>query len=190
MIEPDLFSVFIKPINRLPVRYMVTGAAAVIIYGEPRLTHDVDLVLEMAEKDVEALLVIFPKQSFYCPPKEVVRKELSRKTKGHFNIIHMETGFKADVYLAGSDDLHQWGMAHSQVFEINDVSVRMAPPEYVIIRKLEFYKEGGSEKHLDDIRGIVRISGKQLDNAVLAEKIRALGLESEWAKIEKRSSSS
>jgi hypothetical protein len=47
MPEPDLFRIFVSRLNRLNVRYMITGAVAGIMYGEPRLTHDVDLVIEL-----------------------------------------------------------------------------------------------------------------------------------------------
>jgi hypothetical protein len=182
MIEPDFFTIFLVPINRLPIRYMVTGSTASAIYGEPRFTHDMDLVIEMANKDINTFRAAFPVPMFYCPPEDVVRHELSRETRGHFNIIQMESGLKADVYLAGKDAFHRWGIEHSEVFEIHGISVRLAPREYVIISKLEFYKEGGSEKHLDDIRGILRISGERIDTRFLTEKIRLLGLESEWEK--------
>ena len=46
MHAPNLFHIFINPLNHLDIRYVVTGAVAAIIYGEPRLTHDIDLVVE------------------------------------------------------------------------------------------------------------------------------------------------
>jgi len=55
-----------------------------------------------------------------------------------------------------------------------------APPEYVIVRKLEFYREGGSEKHLRDIRSMLAISAEQIDRAALDEWIQRLGLQTEW----------
>lgn len=47
MQEPDLFKIFVDPLDELAIPYIVTGAVASIIYGEPRLTHDIDLVLEL-----------------------------------------------------------------------------------------------------------------------------------------------
>jgi len=56
----------------------------------------------------------------------------------------------------------------------------LAPPEYVILRKLEFHREGGSEKHLRDIRAMLAVSGEDLDRAALRDWLARLGLETEW----------
>ena len=56
----------------------------------------------------------------------------------------------------------------------------LAPPEYVIIRKLEYYREGGSEKHLRDIRSMLALSGEQMDRPSLDEWIQRRGLQTEW----------
>ncbi len=56
----------------------------------------------------------------------------------------------------------------------------LAPPEYVIVRKLEYYREGGSEKHLRDIRSMLAVSGEQIDRASLREWIERRGLQTEW----------
>ena len=57
-----------------------------------------------------------------------------------------------------------------------------APPEYVIIRKLEYYKEGGAEKHIHDIKGILAVSRDIIDMKELNGKISSLGLENLWSK--------
>jgi hypothetical protein len=77
---------------------MITGAVASIIYGEPRLTNDIDLVINMKPDDVETFADAFPIEDFYCPPPEVIKLEIGRSQRGHFNLIHHETGFKADIY--------------------------------------------------------------------------------------------
>jgi hypothetical protein len=59
----------------------------------------------------------------------------------------------------------------------------IAPPEYVIVRKLEYFREGHSEKHLRDIRAMLAVSGEQLDRATLNEWIQRQGLESEWRQV-------
>ena len=69
------------------------------IYGEPRLTHDVDLIVELNREPIARLPEVFPPTEFYCPPTEVIAEEVAREQRGHFNIIHHEKGFKADVYM-------------------------------------------------------------------------------------------
>jgi hypothetical protein len=75
-----------------------------------------------------------------------MRAEHSRGVRGHFNIIHHDTGFKADIYLAGRDPLHAWAFKHRREIETAETTLSVAPPEYVIIRKLEFHREGQSKK--------------------------------------------
>jgi len=59
----------------------------------------------------------------------------------------------------------------------------LAPPEYVIVRKLEYFRDGGSDKHLRDIRGMLNISNEQIDRAALDEWIKLQGVEQEWKKV-------
>jgi hypothetical protein len=72
MPEPNLFKIYISRLNKLDVRYMVTGAVAIVIYGEPRLTHDIDVVVDLHREDAEKLVQAFPSEEFYCPPIEVI----------------------------------------------------------------------------------------------------------------------
>jgi len=178
--EPNLFQIFINRLNKLGVRYMVTGAVAAIVYGEPRLTHDIDLVIALKTEDIEKVLESFSPKEFYCPPQENINLEIKRASRGHFNIIHSETGFKADCYLMGQDELHHWGMLNRKEFIVEGEPIWVAPPEYVILRKLEYYKEGKSQKHLMDIANMLRVSSHQIDFPQLQDKIRSCSLEREW----------
>ena len=163
MRAPD-FSIFTVPLDAIGVDYMVTGSVAAMIYGEPRMTHDVDLVLHLTPKHLEAFCAAFPGEGYYCPPPEVIRVELARRERAHFNLIHHASGLKADCYLFTGDELHAWAMQHRARIQLEDgLSMWLAPPEYVIIRKLEYYREGGSDKHLRYIEGIVAVSGDAVD---------------------------
>lgn len=180
MPEHELFHIFINRLNALGVRYIVTGSVAGMVYGEPRVTHDIDLVIELRRQDTERFAEAFPIEDFYCPPHEVIAIEAGRPHRGHFNLIHHETGFKADVYLSGSDKLHQWALKNCKSINVGDAIFPIAPAEYVILRKLEYYREGGSEKHLRDIAGMLSVSSDLIDFQELSERIREYSLEKEW----------
>ncbi len=180
MPEPELFLLFVRPLNRADIRYMVTGSVAAIFYGEPRLTHDVDFVAFLSDANIRGLPGIFPSADFYLPPVEVIAAEAQREQRGHFNIIHNKTGFKADVYPTGQDDFAAWGFRLRRQVQFEGETVVLAPPEYVIVRKLEYFREGRSEKHLRDIRSILSISGEQLDRTALTEWIQRFELQSQW----------
>jgi hypothetical protein len=185
MPDHDLIKIFISRLNRLGVRYIVTGAVACIIYGEPRLTHDLDLVIELNPEEVDRFATTFPIEEFYCPPPEVIQIEIARQQRGHFNLIHHNTGFKADIYLSGLDKLHQWALKNRTHVDFEGEALWLAPVEYVILRKLQYHREGRSEKHLRDISGILEISPSQIDFKTLKDKIKKMGLEEEWEKISK-----
>jgi hypothetical protein len=180
MPEPDLFLLFVRPLNRAGIRYVVSGSVAAIFYGEPRLTHDVDFVLFLNVGDIQKLASIFPETQFYLPTMETMLAETARERNGHFNLIHSGTGFKADMYPTGRDELNAWAFRGKRAVEFEGETIALAPPEYVIVRKLEYFREGGSEKHLRDIRAMLAVSGEELDRTVLSEWVQLQGLESEW----------
>src|SRR3954463_13859242 len=93
MPEAELFLLFLRPLNRAGIRYVVTGSVAAIFYGEPRLTHDVDVVAFLNPNDIQKLIEAFPKTDFYLPPVETMLIEMAREHSGQFNLIHLDSGF-------------------------------------------------------------------------------------------------
>ena len=180
MPEPELSLLFVRPLNQLGVRYLVSGSVAAILYGEPRLTHDVDFVVFLRDQDIRRLQEVFPAPEFYVPTAEVIATEVARPLKGHFNVIHADTGFKADFYTTGRDELHGWAFRNARQLQFRGEVVVVAPPEYVIVRKLEYFREGGSDKHLRDIRGILNVSGDIIDRPALEEWVQLRGVEPQW----------
>ena len=176
MLEADLFKIYLKRLNDSTVSYMITGSVASIIYGKPRLTHDIDIVLELNYNQIDAFLKVFPEAEFYRPPAEVIQTEIMRETRGHFNIIHHDSGFKADIYTIGRDQLHRWAMDKRRSIDFNKMKIWVAPPEYVILRKLEFFKEGGSDKHIRDIKSIMESSSDVIDRELLKAKAIDIGI--------------
>ena len=183
MPEADLFLLFVRPLNRAQISYVLTGSIAAIFYGEPRLTHDVDFVVLLNQAQIAQLTQVFAAPDFYCPPGDIIELETKRENRGHFNIIHVSSGFKADFYVVGIDSLNQWVLANPRELQFEGERIRLAPPEYVIVRKLEYYREGQSQKHLRDIRSILQLAGEKLDHALLNQWIQRLGLQAEWLEV-------
>ncbi len=183
MDSPEPFLIFTRKLNELGLRYMVSGSVAAIYYGEPRMTNDVDIIVFLRREDACRLIDAFPLDSFYCPPLDVIESERTRDQRGHFNLIHHDTGFKADIYLTGRDELHAWGMANVVCADLDGDQVMFAPPEYVIIRKLQFYREGGAEKHLRDISRMLAGLGESWPRQQLEQLIREHRLDTAWQKV-------
>ncbi len=174
----DFIRVFIRPLDELGIAYMVTGSIAAIFYGEPRLTHDIDLVLVLAANDVTVFCDKFDLKHYYCPPEDVIMIERNRSMNAHFNLIHHDTGLKADCYVYTGDELHTWALAKRRTATISDgVEATLAPPEYVIIRKLQYFKEGRSQKHITDVAAMLRCSSSIIDMKFLLDELNKRGLE-------------
>jgi hypothetical protein len=180
MALPKVAALIADRLNAAGVKWIATGSIAAMSYGEYRVTNDVDIVLVLSERDIAKLVAAFPLEEFYCPPPDVIRTEVAREKYGHFNLIHHETGFKADVYIAGKDALTSWALRQRQAVTLEDSVIWLAPPEYVIIGKLEFYREGGSEKHLRDIRGMLAVT--DVDRVFLEKEIIERDLSEIWRK--------
>lgn len=183
MPEADLLEVFVDPIERRGFRYMVTGSVASMLYGEPRLTNDVDIVLDVGPTDAGALRETFSSSDYYCPPENEISVEAARPSRGHVNIVHVHSALKADIYFAGDEWLHRWALPRSRRLEVGSRVIRLAPPEYVIVRKLTFFREGGSSKHVRDVRALLAARRNELDLAALRTLVAREGLLDLWREV-------
>jgi len=177
---PDLdpATVFAPRFNALGAPWAATGSIASTFYGEVRSTNDIDIIALLDGRAAEALPRVFPDTELYCPPPDVIEIERNRERRGHFNLVHHDTGWKADVYLSSDDPLHAWALRNRRPVENEGVQIWLAPPEYVIIKKLEFLREGGSEKHLRDIRGMLAVT--DVNRAFLENEITQRDLTDAW----------
>lgn len=180
MEESSLTALFVRPLNALDIPYLVTGGVAAIIYGEPRFTRNIDLVISLHPDNAQAIVRAWPDDTFYVPPLEVLPEESARSRHGHFNIIHQATALRADCYIAGDDPLHTWALERPRIVQVGPDRVRLAPVEYVILRKLSYYQQGRSDRHLIDVAKIVRLSGDLIDPEALTSWLVRLGLQEEW----------
>lgn len=181
MQQNEIFLLFTTPLDEAGLEYMATGSVAAMVYGIPRFTNDIDIVLVIPPERIKEFLLLFPLTEFYCPPMEVLDEEARRPLHGHFNLIHHQTGYKADMYVCARDALHRWAMQHKKRISMGtEGSIDIAPPEYVIIEKLIYFREGGSEKHIQDIRGMLAVSGDLFDFTFLKTWIDNLDLNRQW----------
>lgn len=180
MTEPTLITLFVAPLNRLDIPYMVTGAVAASLYGEPRLTRDIDLVLMLQPRDAPRFTAAWPEQDFYVPPAEALAQEARRTSGGHCNVSHHDSALRADVYLAGAEPLNLWGLERATAYDVDGEAVAFAPPEFVIVNKLRWFQMGGAERHLRDIAAMLDISAERVDVAAVEQWVATLGLTKEW----------
>lgn len=183
MQAPTDFSVFVAALEASGLPYCVTGSVASGIYGEPRMTGDIDFVLLLRVQDIGKLRSVLPEDRFYVPPTEMLVAEASRNERGMFNILHHEGMLKADVFIAARDPLHHWALKHRRREPLADgITISVAPPEYVILRKLEYLRDGGSVKHVRDIRFMLACT--DVDRRFIEVNVERLGLGAQWAECQ------
>lgn len=183
--EPyELLRIVVEVLERLQIPYLITGSVASMAYGEPRLTNDIDIVTEIRPQHINDLLAAFPAPEYYLN-EEIIREAI--QIPGQFNIIHPASGLKIDMIIRQNTPFDQSRFARrKRLRPAKDYEADFAAPEDVILKKMEFYKEGGSEKHLRDITGILRISRDEVDRQYIARWAERLGVTEIWEAILRR----
>lgn len=168
----------VRAFDRLRIRYLVGGSVASSVYGVPRSTQDVDLVAEVLGKHVDPLVSQLSSE-FYVDA-EMIRDAIARQAS--FNVVHLKTMFKADVFAFKRDPwmVAEMDRARIEILECEGgpLSVRFASPEDTLLHKLVWYRLGNevSERQWRDIVGIVEIQGERLDPGYLDQWAEPLGV--------------
>ncbi len=180
----ELLEKVVEAFERLQIPYLVTGAVASIAYGEPRLTNDIDIVAGIKDRHIDGLLKAFPQNEFFLT-QEMIRDAI--RNLGQFNIIHPASGLKVDVIIKQNTPFDNSRFNRiRRIYPAESYQANFAAPEDVIIKKMEYYKEGGSEKHLRDITGILKISGDEIDKDYISDWAKRLGLVEIWVAVQRR----
>jgi len=175
----ELLERLAQTLESLRVPYLITGSMATIAYGEPRFTNDIDVVVRLAAHQIDDLCRAFPPEEFYIS-REAVADAVTHHTQ--FNVLHPTSGLKIDVMVADDSEFNQDRFSRARSLRVAaDREVIFASPEDVIIKKLVFYREGGSDKHLRDISGVLKIMGDEIDRAYIERWVLRLGLTREWS---------
>ena len=180
----ELLALVVETFTRLGVPYLVTGSVASMAYGEPRLTNDIDIVAGIREEHIPGLLAAFSADAFYLSA-EAIQEAI--RGQGQFNIIHPGSGLKVDVIIRKETPFDRSRFARARLIRpAESYEATFAAAEDVIIKKMEYYREGGSDKHLRDITGILKVSAQEIDEGYIVEWSERLGLRPIWEMIKRR----
>jgi hypothetical protein len=154
--------------EKLNVLYVVGGSFASSVHGEPRSTNDVDIVADLdrttAREFVESLGA-----NFYTDVSAAIE---AVRAGGSFNVVHIESAVKVDIFIAGADPFDHQRLARRQRIGVNafsgDATLYVDTAEDVILRKLEWYRRGGdtSERQWRDVLAVLRVQ-RHLDDSYL-----------------------
>lgn len=181
MEQSDLLKLAVRNLQRIGVPYAIVGSFASSVWGESRLTQDIDIVVDLKSQQVAALCGSFPEPDFYVSQSAAYEAVAG---SGQFKVINPASGNKIDFMVAGRT---VWAVAQldrcKRVPLFRDQDANVAAPEDVILGKLIYYREGGSEKHLRDIAGMLKFSGDMIDRAYVERVARQLGVADTWEAV-------
>ena len=154
---------------RIP--YMVTGSMAANFYATPRMTRDIDLVVELREGDVGRMVALFRDE--YYIDRDMVEQAV--RSRSMFNMINNALVVKVDCVVRKDGAYRLEEFSRRRSVSIDGELVTIVAPEDLILSKLEWARESHSPMQLDDVRNLLR-SVKQLDQAYLNRWAEHLGL--------------
>ena len=181
MEQSDLLRHVCKILEELRLPYLVTGSQATIAFGEPRFTIDIDIVVALTPERLDSFIKCFPQEHFYLS-RAAASDAIARRSM--FNIIHPASGLKIDVIIPGTSDYEQSRFQRGRKVQIApDFAATFAAPEDVIIKKLQFYKIGNSDRHLRDIAGVLKVSGETIDRDYITKYAAQFGVSGIWQTV-------
>lgn len=148
-------------LSKLKIPYIITGGMAVSVWGRPRFTADVDIVVELLSKNASLLAkeLLLIDKDVYVDEESIVS---ALKNKGEFNFIHPQSGLKADFWIV-KDEFNKQEIKRAVVKEIDGHEVNFVSPEDLILSKLLWYKLSNSTRQLEDIQSVLKISEIDMD---------------------------
>jgi len=181
MEQSELLRFVVSVLERLNLPYFVTGSTVTIFYGEPRFTNDIDIVVDLPAEAVQEFCRQFPEEDFDVSP-EAARDAVRRRSQ--FNIIQPRSGLKVDVIVPPSSEFNSTRFARARRVQAGEGwDASFSSPEDAILKKMEFFREGASDKHLRDITGVLKTSGREIDTAYIDRWAATLGLVEIWQAI-------
>lgn len=165
--------------DTLGVQYVVGGSLASSVYGIPRATQDVDLVAEMNSSHAEPLAQLLG-GDFYVDVDMILD---AVRRRASFNVIHLATMFKADVFVMKGDSWSREEMRRARSEQLDGphgaLTIRFASPEDTLLHKLVWYRLGNeiSDRQWGDILGVFKVQGTLLDDEYLDRWATALGVD-------------
>jgi len=166
----------------LKISYFVTGGMAVLVWGRPRFTADIDIIVEFQKKDIKAFAKALESLGEHGYIDEEMMKEAVER-EDEFNFIDGNTGIKVDFWILKDNVFNKNRIKRKISRKILDHEVYFISPEDLILSKLVWGKDSPSTRHLEDSRSVIEVSRDQLDEKYLKSWAKQLNVLEELNKI-------
>lgn len=176
--EIEVLSFVCNKLEEANVAYMLTGSLASNFYAVPRMTRDIDIVIELKSTDIDHLCEILEKDFYF--EKSAVQEAVQRRSM--FNIIHNDSVCKIDFIIRKNVDYRKTEFLRKKQINVDGTLVWIVAPEDLIISKLFWAKDSISEMQIKDIQNILK-SVHDLDQSYLEMWIDKLDLVSIYKKV-------
>ncbi|MFZ4811169.1 MAG: hypothetical protein ACOYL9_07480 [Ilumatobacteraceae bacterium] len=170
----ELLQLVTGRLDDIGIAYMVSGSAASSVYGEPRTTRDIDIVVAVDTDSLTALFDSFATDDVYVD--RPATKSVEVEPGAMFNVIDLLDGWKVDLVVRKDRPFSRAEFDRRSMVDVLGCRVTIASAEDVLLAKLEWSKAGASSRQFDDAVGIVRVQRDQLDMAYLHRWATELGV--------------
>lgn len=181
MSQPELLKRVVGTLNRAGVPYMVVGSVVSSLQGEPRSTHDIDIVVEISQAAGQQLVATF------CPPDYYLDAATVRdaiRDGEMFNLLDSAGGDKVDFWVLGDDPYKRRAFERRVVANVLGIQLSVQAPEDTILSKLHWSKlMGGSEKQLTDALRVYELQFGRLDLQYIDQWAQRIGVVEDWQRI-------
>lgn len=187
MSQIGLLTEAVRALESTGIRYLLSGSLASSLQGEPRATHDIDLVVEVDSRLVDALSAAFGTDPYFFDAS-MARDALCRR--GMFNLLDTSCGDKIDFWMLTGDPFDESRFARRVCIEAFGLDLWVSSPEDTILQKLRWaVASGGSERQTRDAAGVYEVQQGALDDAYLDAWAERLGVSAQLAGIRAAASS-
>ena len=184
MSQSELLKNVVVVLEATNTPYMLTGSYASSLQGEPRLTHDIDLVVSIGPSAIRSLVQAFPSPDYYLD-ELAIDDAVARK--GQFNLLDVTHGDKVDFWMLTDEPFDQSRFSRRYVEEFEGQQVHVSRPEDTILMKLRWAEmSGGSQKQIGDAEGIYLVQGSSLDVRYMDQWAQALNVSELWERLKHR----
>jgi hypothetical protein len=183
MPQQELLKIVVQHLNDLGVPYMMTGSIVSSLQGEPRSTHDIDLVIDLEPHHIENLIQSFPQPAYYISRDAIAD---AMRTETMFNVLSLNDGEKIDFWILTDDPFDRSRFSRKRTEIIFGMPTLVSSPEDTILAKLKWAKmAGGSEKQITDSLRVFEVQKANLDMAYLDQWASRLGVSDVWEKLQR-----